>query len=95
MDWVSIYPGSSLQHLPSSHLLPITSTYLEKIILDLQHLSGQLRDAAECHSWDTVDNGQVNQPTEGIKRTGEEKKKKNESQVPCSGAEILHCRMEE
>lgn len=75
-DGLGIYPGSSLQHLPFSHLLPITSTYLEKIILDLQHLSGQLSDAAECHSWDTVDNGQVNQPTEGIKRIGEEKKRK-------------------
>lgn len=78
-DGLGIYPGSSLRHLPSSHLLPITFTYLEKIVLDLQHLRGQLSDAAECHSWDAVDNGQVNQSTEGIKGTGEGKKMKNES----------------
>jgi len=73
-DGLGIYPGSSRQHLPSSRLLPITSAYLEKIILDLQHLLGQLSNAEECHSWDTVDNGQVNQPTEGIKGMGENKK---------------------
>lgn len=70
-DGLSIYPGSSLWHLPSTYLLLIASTYLEKIILDLQHLPGQLSNAEECHSWDAMDNGQVNQPTVRIKGTGQ------------------------
>lgn len=76
-DGLGIYPGSSLRHPPSSHRLPTTSKYLEKIILDLQHLPGQLSNAAEGHSWDAVDNGQVNQPTEEGK-----KEKKKEKLVP-------------
>lgn len=82
--WIWHLSRKQLQHFSSSHLLPITTAYLEKIILDLQHLPRQLSDAAECYSWDTVDNGQMNQPAEGIMVTGE-KKKKNKSRVPCSG----------
>lgn len=39
-DGLSINPGNSLWHFSSSHLLPITIAYLEKIILDLQHFPG-------------------------------------------------------
>lgn len=71
-DWVPARGGTR------PPLLPITATYLEKVILGLQHLPGQVSNAEESHIRGAVDNGQVNQPAAGT-----EMEKKNEKSVPC------------
>lgn len=71
-DWVPARGGTR------PPLLPITATYLEKVILGLQHLPGQVSNAEESHIRGAVDNGQVNQPAAGT-----EMEKKKEKSVPC------------